>query len=106
MHVEWEGLWYRVLTATYGEEGGRICEGRRGASTWWENILRLRDEIGMGIGSLFDDNMRRLVGDGASSFFWTNKWVEDEPFCVRFRRLFETRVLKVAEMCLLRWGGG
>lgn len=31
----------------------------------------------------------------------------DEPFCVRFRRLFElveTRVLKVAEMCQLGWG--
>lgn len=64
-------------------------------------------EVGMGIGSWFDDNMKRLVGDAANSlFFWTDEWVGDEPFCVRFRRLVElveTTVLKVAEMCQLGW---
>lgn len=81
LHVEQGGLWYRVLTARYGNEVGRIYEGGRGASAWWVSILRLCDGVGMGIGSWFDDNMRRLVGDGASFFFWTDKWVGDEPFC-------------------------
>ena len=34
---EMENLWYKVLVARYGEEGGQLCfDGRRG-SVWWDN---------------------------------------------------------------------
>jgi len=34
MLVDKEGLWYRVLNARYGEEGGRLKEGGRDSSVW------------------------------------------------------------------------
>lgn len=69
LHVGWRGLWYRVLAARYGEEDGRICEVWMGASAWLKSILRLSDGVGTGIRSWFDDNMNKVVGDGASSFY-------------------------------------
>ncbi|MCI30191.1 receptor-like kinase, partial [Trifolium medium] len=48
MLVDREGLWFRVLAARYGVEGGRLRDvGRRGSS-WWREITR----IGEGGGEL------------------------------------------------------
>lgn len=69
LHVGQRGLWYRVLTSRYGEEEGRICEVRMRASAWLKSILRLTDGVGTGIGSWFDDNKNKVVGDVASSFY-------------------------------------
>lgn len=35
MLVDREGLWYRVLKARYGEEGGQLKDGERDCSVWW-----------------------------------------------------------------------
>jgi hypothetical protein len=40
MLVEKEGLWYRVLKARYGEDGGRVQDGGRNASSWWRMMCR------------------------------------------------------------------
>jgi len=69
MHVDQGGLWYRVLAAKYGEVGGRIAEGGRGASAWWEGLVRSCEGVCLGVASWFDDNLRMVVGDGARSFF-------------------------------------
>ena len=45
MLVEKESLWYRVLVARYGEEGGRLLDGGRTASAWWRAIAALRSEV-------------------------------------------------------------
>jgi len=42
--VEKESLWYRVLLARYGEEGGRLLDGGRTTSAWWRTIAALRKE--------------------------------------------------------------
>lgn len=43
----------------------------------------------MGVGSWFDDNLRRKVGDGVSTLFWTDNWVDGVPLCNVFSRLFD-----------------
>ncbi|MCI61049.1 hypothetical protein A2U01_0082305, partial [Trifolium medium] len=43
MLVDREGLWFRVLVARYGLEGGRLCEGGRRGSVWWREIVRIRE---------------------------------------------------------------
>ena len=40
------GLWYRVLAARYGVEGGRLREGGSIGSDWWRQLARIRDDGG------------------------------------------------------------
>ncbi|GAU10913.1 hypothetical protein TSUD_426570, partial [Trifolium subterraneum] len=106
MLVDREGLWFRVLAARYGVERGRLRVGGRSGSTWWREIARIREGSELG-GSWFGEHVSKRVGDGSSSFFWTDPWVEGIPLCERFGRLFdlsENRGLTVAEMFSLGWG--
>jgi len=50
MLVEREGLWYRVLKARYGEEGGCVKEGGRDCSVWWQMMQGIRDGVRLGWG--------------------------------------------------------
>ncbi|GAU51257.1 hypothetical protein TSUD_98780 [Trifolium subterraneum] len=104
--VDKEGLWFRVLGARYGMEGGRIRDGGRRGSSWWKDITRIR-EGGELEGGWFGDNVSKRVGDGSDTLFWTDPWVEGIPLCERFGRLFnlaETKSQTVAEMFLRGWG--
>ena len=92
MLVEKVGLWYRVLKARYAEEGGRLKEGGRHSSLRWRNLCRIREGVGAGVGSWYEDNTRRIVGDGWNTLFWTDNWVGGVPLRIKFRRLFELSV--------------
>ena len=74
MLVDKEGLWYRVLKARYGEEGGRLKEGGRLGSSWWRMLCNVRGGVGEGVGNWFEGNIRRVVGDGNNALFWFNHW--------------------------------
>ncbi|MCI08185.1 hypothetical protein A2U01_0029260, partial [Trifolium medium] len=45
------GMWFRVLAARYGVVRGRVKEGGRGESSWWREIVKIRDDIG-GLGGV------------------------------------------------------
>jgi len=62
MLEEWDSLWYEVLIVRYGGLG----------SVWWRNIKRIRKGVGVGVGRGLIDNIRRVVGDGASTLFWND----------------------------------
>ncbi|GAU10927.1 hypothetical protein TSUD_426970, partial [Trifolium subterraneum] len=66
MLVDREGLWFRVLAARYGVEGGRLRDGGRGGSSWWREIARIR-EGGEGEGRSFGEHVSRRVGDGSDT---------------------------------------
>ncbi|GAU38071.1 hypothetical protein TSUD_318650 [Trifolium subterraneum] len=86
MLVDREGLWFRVLAARYGVERGRVREGGRRGSSWWREIVRIRD-TGEGL------------GEGGSG----------RIFRKRFERLFdlaENKSATVAEMFALGWEAG
>jgi len=109
--VDREGLWYRVLKARYGEVEGRIKEGGRYDSRWWRSICKVREGSGMVVGGWFDNNIRRVVGNGRETLFWTDNWLGGVPLKLHFSRLYELVVHKecsVEEMMRERWerGGG
>jgi len=99
--VDKERLWYRVLKARYGEEGGRLKEGGNHCSLWWRRMCEVRCGAGSGVGNWFDSNIRRVVGDGRDTLFWFDHWVGDSPLRFTFPRLFDLAVnkeCKVVEM--------
>lgn len=60
--------------------GGGAVEGTgRDSSLWWMMVSVIRGGAGMGVGSWFDENMRRVVGGGGNTYFWTDNWVNDAP---------------------------
>jgi hypothetical protein len=111
MLVDKDGLWYRVLKARYGEVGGRLQEGGRHSSRWWRMICNVREGSGLGVGRWFDDNIRRVIGNGRNTLFWTDNWLGGVPLKIQFSRLYELAVHKecsVEDMARAGWeeGGG
>jgi len=63
------------------------------------------------VGSWFDDNVRRFVGDGCTTLFWFDNWVGERPLRLQFPRLFDLAIIKeytVEKVERLGWevGGG
>ncbi|GAU41424.1 hypothetical protein TSUD_26040 [Trifolium subterraneum] len=107
MLVDREGLWFRVLTARYGVERGRLRDGGRRGSSWWREISRIRDSGGGIGGEMCGEHILRKVGDKSDTLFWTDPWVDGTPLCKWFGRLFDlakTKSCSVAEMFSLRRG--
>jgi len=88
---------------------GHLNEGGRQDSLWWRMICRVREGVGEGVGCWFDDNVRRIVGDGGTTLFWFDHWVGESPLRVQFPRLFDLAINKdctVEEMESLGWEVG
>ncbi|GAU41107.1 hypothetical protein TSUD_139760 [Trifolium subterraneum] len=59
-------------------EGGRVRDvGWRGSS-WWREIVRLREGGELG-GGWFVERVSKRVGDGSDTLFWTDPWVDGIP---------------------------
>ncbi|GAU49411.1 hypothetical protein TSUD_407260 [Trifolium subterraneum] len=102
------GVWRGVGSPLW--VGERQTERGRGrGSSWWKEVVKIRDGVG-GLGSgWFRENVAKRVGSGAETFFWTNPWLGDIPLCERFGRLFDLAKNKsssVAEMFSLGWEPG
>jgi hypothetical protein len=94
MLTDKEGLWYCVLKACYGELGGHFREGGMTDSMWWRTLCRVRGGVGEGVGSWFDDNVHRIVGDGRTTLFWFDHWAGGTPLRFQFPRLFDLAMNK------------
>jgi len=69
MMVDRGGFWYRVLAARYGEEAERLEGWGRSVSSWWREIVKIRDGVGEVDGGWFSDRVSRRVWDGVNSSF-------------------------------------
>ena len=58
-------------------------------SSWWRVLGRIREGVGEGDGRWFDENIRRVVGDGTNTLFWHDNWVGGIPLRLKFPRLFD-----------------
>jgi len=76
MKVESRSLWYKVLVARYGEVGGSTAEGESFNSVWWNNLITIRQGIGVGVGRWIDDNIGIDVGDDNNTLFLWNPWID------------------------------
>ena len=90
---------------------GRLKEGGRDNSVWWRMICGIRSGVGVGAENWFEDNVRRVVSEGSSTYFWLDNWVGGAPLRVQFPRLFDLIIDKeatVREMAERGWaiGGG
>jgi hypothetical protein len=106
MLVDRDGLWYRVLVARYGEEAGRLEVGGRSTSSWWKEVVKIRDGMGEGEGSWFEERVSKRVGNGVSTYFWYDRWLGDVPLRTRFSRLFDlanNKLSTVADLFALGW---
>jgi len=81
-------LWYKVLAAKYGEEGGRIRLGGSNASGWWKSLCGVRDGIGIQNAGWFETRMGCQLGNGDNSPSWNDPWLDGGTLCHRFSWIF------------------
>ncbi|MCI29753.1 putative non-LTR retroelement reverse transcriptase related protein, partial [Trifolium medium] len=79
MLVDRGGLWFRVLAARYGVERGCLRTGERNRSSWWREIVRIRDGVDGLDDGWFGECALKKAGDGTETFFWTDAWLEGHP---------------------------
>jgi hypothetical protein len=63
------GRWFRVLAPRYGVEWGRLRDGGRRGSSWWREIVRIRDGVGGDERGLFGEAVTKKVGDETNTLF-------------------------------------
>jgi hypothetical protein len=56
--------------ARYGEEDGRLEVGGRSVSSWWREIAKIRDDVGVEEGGWFTERVSRSVRNGTNTLFW------------------------------------
>jgi hypothetical protein len=92
-------LWKDVLIARYG---GRVVSrvslngivGVRPASAWWKDICLIEEFIVSK--NWLEEVVERRVGNGASTLFWSQKWIGNFTLESTFPRLFSLSVQKEA----------
>jgi hypothetical protein len=47
-----------------------------------EGLVGIRQGVGLEVGCWFNDNMRKLVGNGVNPFFWSDPWLDGVPLSV------------------------
>jgi len=89
-----EGLWFKVLSSRYREHRGRLREGGTTGSIWWREIVNIQNGIGVEGGSWFEESISKRLGNGFNTFFWSNCWVGNVSFMVKFKRLYDLLIHK------------
>ena len=106
---EREILWNVVLRAKYGEEAGRVRFGFPSGSVWWCTLNQIRLGVGFVDNRWMLDNIVRRVGNGQSTLFWVDPWLDNCPLERSYSRLYQlvdNKLVTVSEMCELGRGYG
>jgi len=80
--------------ARYGVADCGLEYGGRSCSSWWREIVMIRDGICEGGEGWFGACVRRKVGDGAETDFWHDCWCGNVPLCEHFSRLYDLAIYK------------
>ncbi|GKE17562.1 RNA-directed DNA polymerase, eukaryota [Tanacetum coccineum] len=98
-----EALWCRVIKAIHGENGGisNRDDQRKKSGTWYciiGLVNYLHDK------QIIDYNtIKYKLVSGDKIRFWLDTWIDDQPLCVRFNRLFRLESDSNCKVCE-RWG--
>nr|GEX45040.1 RNA-directed DNA polymerase, eukaryota, reverse transcriptase zinc-binding domain protein [Tanacetum cinerariifolium] len=85
-------LWGQVIKAIHGEEAGVDLRGCQTNEVWASTVGTINHFHSSGIVPL--SCIRFRVGDGSSIRFWKDTWLGNEPFCIRYNRLFHLASFK------------
>jgi len=58
--------------------------GGRDSSVLWRMLSDIHSGVGVGVESWFKENVRRVMGDGSSTYFRLDNWVGGAPLRVQF----------------------
>lgn len=84
----------------------RRVGGVRNGSSWWREVARICDGVGVDGGRWYEECIVRKIGNETFTFFWTDPWLGGSLLRVRFRPLFdlaENKSSTEAIMCALGW---
>ncbi|GKV48453.1 hypothetical protein SLEP1_g55266 [Rubroshorea leprosula] len=86
-----DGLWSKVISSKYGENGGHWLDWVRdrsgGGSIWWRDIQNLNAGDGGNAGWL-TEGFRIKVGEGKRVSFWWDEWCGEICLANKFPRLY------------------
>ncbi|GKC95436.1 RNA-directed DNA polymerase, eukaryota [Tanacetum coccineum] len=107
-----DSLWRQVICAIYGTS---VETHRTHYSSNWCSILREVHKL-KGKGFDFWSHVKKRIGNGADTRFWSDQWLGDSPLCVKYPRLFALEMIKHASVhrnstllfliFFARWFGG
>jgi hypothetical protein len=101
--TEGRSLWKEVLGEKYGTVVGERVVGNEYvmpayASKWWRNLVSLDGS------NWFNSEVTRRVGSGENTSFWKVAWRANQPFRIKYLRLFSLSNQKEAMVGELRVG--
>nr|GEU71840.1 RNA-directed DNA polymerase, eukaryota, reverse transcriptase zinc-binding domain protein [Tanacetum cinerariifolium] len=85
-------LWVQVVKALHGEEAGMDFGGCQSNGVWAKIVGTINHLHSSGI--IPFSSIRFKVGDDSSIHFWKDTWLGDEPFYIRYNRLFHLAINK------------
>ncbi|MCH79404.1 LINE-1 reverse transcriptase like [Trifolium medium] len=103
-------LWKDVLAVKYGSMVVRSAifngvPGLRYASTWWKDICAIENLVDSK--KWFSDAAERRVKNGASTLFWSDRWLGEYTLSEAFPRLFSLSIHKetyITDMVVVNGG--
>jgi hypothetical protein len=100
-------LWKVVLVSRYGRGLVRNViinnsPGTRLASSWWKDICAVDKFVESK--NWLDESIIRRVSDGASTSFWSQRWIGDQTLGKAFPRLFSLSIQKEGLCVTWQWG--
>ncbi|GAU39629.1 hypothetical protein TSUD_397170 [Trifolium subterraneum] len=105
--AEGDSLWCQLLQAKYGQDSaGRVRFSEGVGSSWWRALNIVRSGRGLIDPRWLSDNIVRKIGDGRSTAFWVDSWLEVGPLARAFGRLYDladNKNISVADMLEAGW---
>jgi len=89
--VDLGGLYYKVLMAKYGMEGGRVREWSSLSSIWWKDLCDIVKGGGGVAACWFLDGVGHWADNGEDTLFWCDAWLDSGVLRSRFN--FQARHL-------------
>ncbi|GJS89127.1 RNA-directed DNA polymerase, eukaryota, reverse transcriptase zinc-binding domain protein [Tanacetum coccineum] len=87
-HIEPNALWCKVIKSIHGPSGGLHDNSNLKANSGlWYHIMKLKDDLAtleINLSSLF----MKKVENGNDTSFWHDKWMDGDPLCASFPRLY------------------
>lgn len=76
---------------------------------WWNDLTNIKKVIGVGVGRWINNNLRLELGDGVSTLFWWDLWLDGWVWVLRLTTFFYFSDNKMTSMpnkaIRLGWGG-